>query len=64
METEKSEKMTVQKLAQSVPLTDVLDIAEDVAKYIPAAGGVLKIVIKILRMLLKIKMLQSADKHQ
>ncbi len=55
METEKSEKMTVQKLAQSVPLTDVLDIAEDVAKYIPAAGGVLKIVIKILRMLLKIK---------
>ena len=55
METEKSEKMTVQKLAQSVPLTDVLDIAEDVAKYIPAAGGVLKIVIKILRMLLKVK---------
>ena len=47
METEKSEKMTVQKLAQSIPLTDVLDIAEDVAKYIPAAGGVLKIVIKI-----------------
>jgi len=55
METEKSEKMTVQKLAQSVPLADVLDIAEDVAKYIPAASGVLKIVIKILRMLLKIK---------
>ena len=55
METEKNEKMTVQKLAQSVPLTDVLDIAEDVAKYIPAAGGGLKIVIKILRMLLKVK---------
>ena len=55
METEKSEKMTVQKLAQSVPLADVLDIAEDVAKYIPAAGGVLKIVIKILRMLLRMK---------
>lgn len=55
METEKSEKMTVQKLAQSVPLADVLDIAEDVAQYIPAASGVLKIVIKILRMLLKVK---------
>lgn len=55
MEQEKNEKMTVQKLAQSVPLADVLDIAEDVAKYIPAAGGVLKIVVKILRMLLKIK---------
>ena len=55
METEKSEKMTVQKLAQSVPLTDVLDIAEDVVKYIPAAGGVLIIVIKTLRMLLKMK---------
>lgn len=55
METEKSEKMTVQKLAQSVPLADVLDIAEDVAKYIPAASGVLKIVIKILRILLKVK---------
>lgn len=53
MEQEKNEKMTVQRLAQSVPLADVLDIAEDVAKYIPAAGGVLKIVIKILRMLLK-----------
>lgn len=55
MEQEKNDKMTVQKLAQSVPLTDVLDIAEDVAKYVPAAGGVIKIVIKILRLLLKIK---------
>ena len=55
MEQEKNEKMTVQKLAQSVPLADVLDIAEDVAKYVPAAGGVIKIVIKILRLLLTIK---------
>ena len=55
MEQEKSEKRTVQKLAQSVPLADVLDIAEDVAKYVPAAGGVIKIVIKILRLLLTIK---------
>jgi hypothetical protein len=55
MEQEKSEKMTVQKLAQSVPLADVLDIAEDVAKYVPAASGVIKIVIKILRLLLTIK---------
>ncbi len=55
MEQEKNDKMTVQKLAQSVPLADVLDIAEDVAKYVPAAGGVIQIVIKILRLLLKIK---------
>ena len=55
MEQEKNEKMTVQKLAQSVPLADVLDIAEDVAKYVPTAGGVIKIVIKILRLLLTIK---------
>ena len=41
MEQEKNEKMTVQKLAQSVPLADVLDIAEDVAKYVPATGGLL-----------------------
>lgn len=55
MDQGKNEKMTIQKLAQSVPLADVLDIAEDVAKYIPAASGVLIIVIKILRMLLKVK---------
>lgn len=51
----KPTKTDIVALAQKVPLAEILDIAEDVAKTIPAAGGPIKIVIKILRLLLKIK---------
>ena len=54
MENE-SNKNSIQTLAQKYPLADILDIAEDVAKTIPAAGLPIMIVIKILRLLLKIK---------
>lgn len=54
MENE-SNKNSIQTLAQKYPLADILDIAEDVAKTIPATGLPIKIVIKILRLLLKIK---------
>ncbi len=52
---EKPTKTDIVALAQKVPLAEILDIAEDVAKTIPAAGVPIKIVIKILRLLLKIK---------
>lgn len=52
---EKPTRTDIVALAQKVPLAEILDIAEDVAKTIPAAGGPIKIVIKILRLLLKIK---------
>lgn len=52
---EKPTKTDIVALAQKIPLAEILDIAEDVAKTIPAAGGPIKIVIKILRLLLKIK---------
>ena len=54
MENE-SNKNSIQTLAQKDPLADILDIAEDVAKTIPAAGLPIMIVVKILRLLLKIK---------
>lgn len=52
---EKPTKADIVVLAQKVPLAEILDIAEDVAKAIPAAGVPIKIVIKILRLLLKLK---------
>lgn len=52
---EKPTKTDIVALAQKVPLAEILDIAEDVAKTIPAAGVPIKIVIQILRLLLKIK---------
>jgi len=52
---EKPTKSDIVALAQKIPLAEILDIAEDVAKTIPAAGVPIKIVIKILRLLLKIK---------
>lgn len=48
---EKPTKTNIVALAQKVPLAEILDIAEDVAKTIPAAGVPIKIVIKILRLL-------------
>lgn len=54
MENE-SNKNIIQTLTQKYPLADILDIAEDVAKTIPAAGLPIKTVIKIIRLLLKIK---------
>lgn len=55
MEQENQNKLTVQTLVQKYPVAEILDIAEDVAKTIPAAGAAIKIVIKILRLLLKVK---------
>lgn len=54
METE-NKHTNLQTLVQKYPITDILDIAEDVAKTIPAAGVPIKIVIKILRLLPKVK---------
>lgn len=54
METE-NKNTNLQTLVQKYPIADILDIAEDVAKTIPAAGLTIKIVIKILRLLLNAK---------
>lgn len=51
----KSGKPDIMALVQKVPLAEILKIAEDVAEFVPVAGGPIKIVIKILRLLLKVK---------
>ncbi len=51
----KPSKTDIVAFAQKVPVAEILDIAEDVTKTIPAAGVPIKIVIKILRLLLKVK---------
>lgn len=45
----------VSEMAAKLPLAEILDTLEGVAKLVPGVGKIVTIIIKILRILIKLK---------
>lgn len=53
--TSKEQIAKVSEMASKLPLAEILDTLEGVAKLVPGIGNIVRIVIKILRLLMKLK---------
>lgn len=45
----------IQSIIDSIPFTEIIETAESIAPLIPAIGGILDVIIKILKVLFAIK---------
>ena len=53
--TSKEQIAKVSEMASKLPLAEILDTLEGVAKLVPGIGNIVRIVIKVLRLLMKLK---------
>lgn len=53
--TSKEQNAKVSEMASKLPLAEILDTLEGVAKLVPGIGNIVRIVIKVLRLLMKLK---------
>ena len=53
--TSKEQIANVSEMASKLPLAEILDTLECVAKVVPGVGNVVTVIIKVLRLLMKLK---------
>ena len=53
--TSKEQIAKVSEIASKLPLAEILDTLEGVAKVVPGVGNIVTVIIKVLRLLMKLK---------
>jgi len=53
--TSKEQIAKVSEMVEKLPLAEILDTLEGVAKVVPGVGNIVTVIIKVLRLLMKLK---------